>query len=467
MGTLSSLFDLSRSSLEANQAALSVTSNNVANQNTPGYTREVASFATGDTVTLSNGSVASEAPTVTVSSQRNRVLEHRVQQATQAQSGTAAEAAVLADVENVFSLSGSAASTGSTAIGSSLNGFYSALTSLTAAPADTATQQAVLTAAQTLAGALNTAAQQLSQISAGINSDLASSVSAVDGLTSTIASLNAKIAAASPSEDAGGLEDQRQQAIAQLSQYIGLDQITTEGNGITLTTTSGAPLVAGQQAYTLIAANVGGAIEIRDSLGNDISASVQGGSIGGQLQAQNTELPKVSSALDAVAYRLATAVNQQNAAGVTASGAAGGAIFAIPASAQGAATAISVIATSPGAIATAAAGEGSAGNSNALALAAIATGTDANGTTITGQFAGLLSDVGSTSAGLQEQNATQQATLTALTTQRDSFSAVSLDTEAANLSLYQQSYNASAKLFSIVDTLLAAAINLGTETTVS
>ena len=51
----------------------------------------------------------------------------------------------------------------------------------------------------------------------------------------------------SPNGDAGVLEDQRQSAIAQLSQYIGLDQIGTQQNGITLTTSSGEVLVAGDQ----------------------------------------------------------------------------------------------------------------------------------------------------------------------------------------------------------------------------
>jgi flagellar hook-associated protein 1 FlgK len=50
---------------------------------------------------------------------------------------------------------------------------------------------------------------------------------------------------------------------------------------------------------------------------------------------------------------------------------------------------------------------------------------------------------------------------------RDGLSAVNLDTEAANLTTYQRSYQAAAQVFTIVDQLLAAAINLGTQTTVS
>jgi flagellar hook-associated protein 1 FlgK len=61
----------------------------------------------------------------------------------------------------------------------------------------------------------------------------------------------------------------------------------------------------------------------------------------------------------------------------------------------------------------------------------------------------------------------QQASLTQLTTERDSLSAVSLDTEASNLTLYQRSYQAASQVFSIADTIMASAINIGVEVAVS
>jgi flagellar hook-associated protein 1 FlgK len=68
---------------------------------------------------------------------------------------------------------------------------------------------------------------------------------------------------------------------------------------------------------------------------------------------------------------------------------------------------------------------------------------------------------------LQEQTTVQQASLTQLTTQQSTLSGVNLDSEASNLTVYQRSYQAAAQVLTIVDQLMAAAINLGTETTVS
>jgi flagellar hook-associated protein 1 FlgK len=82
-------------------------------------------------------------------------------------------------------------------------------------------------------------------------------------------------------------------------------------------------------------------------------------------------------------------------------------------------------------------------------------------------LAALLSDVGSTSATLQNENTTQQGSLTQLTTQQDTQSGVNLDTEASNLTVYQRSYQAASQVFTIVDQLMASAINMGTEAAVS
>ena len=471
MGSLNGLFDMSRSALMADQAALNATANNVANQNTVGYTKQVASFTAGDVVTLTgtgNSTVQlSSGPQATTTAVRDRVLEQRIQQQTQAQSSSSAESDLLTQIQNVFSVSGSTASTGSTQIGTALNTFFSSLTTLAGNPTSTATQQGVLSAASVLASTLNSAATQLQTVGSSVNSAVDSSVTAVNALTTTIAGLNKQISEVSPQGDAGVLEDQRQLAITQLSQYVGLDQIRTENNGITLTTQGGAVLVEGGTASALKMTTVGGTAVILDSFGTNITAGGQGGSIGGQIAGQSVDLPAATTALDALAYQVATAVNAQNQAGFTTAGVAGGAIFTVPASAAGCAATISVIPTNPNAVATAAVGEGASGNGNAAALANVATTVDSSGQTVAGRLGAMLAQVGSSASLLQQQTTTQQATLTQLTTQRSSLSSVSLDTEAANLSQYEKSYQAAAQLLTVLDRLMATAMNIGVQTTVT
>jgi len=470
MGTLTSLLNIASETLLADQAALNATANNVANQNTPGYTREVVSFQSGDSVSLS-GESQSSGVTAIVSSLRDRVLEQRVQQQTQTTAQSAALQTALQQVENIFGLT--SASTGSGAVASSqlgtaINGFFSSLSSLEANPSDTATRQQVLTAASALAGAFNTASSQISQISASLDQQVSGDVGQINTLTSSIASLNSKIASLSPNGDAGTLEDQRQEDIDQLSQLVGLDQISTSQNGISLTTSGGAVLVSGDQSFQVSTTQVGGNTDVlAGDPPQDVTSNLSGGDLGGALQARDQYLPTYSAALDNVAFSLGTAVNQQNELGVDSSGNPGLAIFSLPGSAAGAAASISVSAASPGAVAAATAGEGSSGNDNATALADLSTQNVVGTQTATGFLASFLDQVGSDASGVTTDNTTQQAALTQLTTQRDSLSSVSSDEEASNLTQYQRSYQAASQVFSIVDTLMASAINLGEETTVS
>ncbi|QHN03745.1 flagellar hook-associated protein FlgK [Granulicella sp. WH15] len=466
MATLTSLTDIATSALAADQYALNTTANNVANQNTPGYTREVVSWQAGDTVNV-GGQAEAQPPTVSETSQRDRVLEQRVQQQTQDTSASGARSSVLTSIEGIFSLSSSSTSSADTPIGTALNFFFSSLTALSTNPADASTRQGVLSAAGNLASAFNSASSQLSSISSSIGSELTSSTSEVNSLTKTIASLNAQIASQSPNSDAGTLEDQRQNAIAQLSGLIGLDQITTENNGITLTTTSGAVLVTGSTSSNISVSNTGSGFQVTDATGNNVSAGLQGGSIGGLLTAQSTDLPAAANALDQLAYTLGSAINAQNEAGNASDGTPGQAIFSLPTTATGAAGAISVIPTSVTAIATAATDEGSTGNTNALALANVQNTVGGNGLTFAGTYAALIGQVGNSASSVNAENTGQQATLTTLTSQRDSLSAVSLDEEASNLTVYQRSYQAAAKIFSVADSLAVSALNLGEQTTVS
>jgi flagellar hook-associated protein 1 FlgK len=470
MGTLTSVLDIARQALIADQQALNVTANNVANQNTPGYTREVVNFQSEDSVSLS-GAPQSQGVSATESSQRDRILEQRVQQQTQTVAQSGALGSALQQVENIFSLSSTSsgsAAVSSSELGGAINTFFSSLSSLEGDPSDTSTRQSVLSAATALAGAFNDASNQLAQITTGLNQEVSSDVSQVNSLTSSIASLNGQIASVSPNSDAGTLEDQRQEDIDQLSQLVGLDQISTSQNGISLTTSSGASLVSGNQSFQLSTTQVGGNTNVlAGEPPQDVTSNLTGGDLGGALQARDQNLPAYASALDNLAFSLGNAVNTQNEQGVDSSGNPGQAIFSVPSSATGAAASITVSATDPGAIAAASSGEGSSGNDNATALANLSTANVVGSQTATGFLSSLLSQIGSDASGATTENTAQQAALTQLTTQRNALSGVSLDEEASNLTQFQRAYQAASQVFTIADTLIAGAINLGVETTVT
>lgn len=469
MGTVNSLMDMARQALMADQAALGVVSNNVANQNTPGYTRQVVNWQSRDSVTIGSYTVGGGVEVGSQGiSQRDRILEQRVQQQTQTQAQSQSLENALTQIQNIFGLSSTSTSASSTALGSAIDSFFNSLSSLTANPSDLPTRQKVLTAAQNLANTFNSTASQMAQVSTNLDKQVAGNVDQINTLTATIAKLNQQISSSSPNADAGVLEDQRQQAIAQLSQYIGLNQITNESNGISLTTSSGAVLVSGGQSYAVSTTLVGGVTHIIAGPSNqDITAGLTGGSLGGILSARDQQIPTFQSALDNLAYSVGTQINQVNTQGLDGYGNAGQAIFTLPTSASNAAAQIQVVATDPQAIAAAAVGEGSTGNGNALALSHLASSAIVSGQTASSFFSSFLAQIGSAAAGATANNTAQQTILSQLTSQRNALSTVSLDEEAANLTNYQRAYQAAAKVFAIADSVMTSAINLGVSTPVS
>ena len=109
----------------------------------------------------------------------------------------------------------------------------------------------MLSSASTLAGDISGAANSLNAQGAALDQEASGVASQVNSLTGAIAQLNLEIQSTSPNADAGTLEDQRQQDLSQLSQLIGINQVTTENNGLSVTTTSGQLLVSKGQNFQL------------------------------------------------------------------------------------------------------------------------------------------------------------------------------------------------------------------------
>ncbi len=467
MGTLSGLLNSTRAALLADQTALEVTAANISNQNTVGYTKRTVSFTAGDTVQIS-GLTAGTGATATVVTQRDRVLDRSLQQATDTAASSGTRLAALKNLESLFTIDSSGSD--SSGIQAALSSFFTGVAAIAADPTSTSARQSTLAAAQTLAVSFNRTASSISTQTAALNSQVSTGVTQVNSLLTQIAAQNLAIASTAPTDDRSTIEDARTQLITQLSGLIGLQQTTGENGQIALSTTNGSLLVDGGQTYQLGTTNVSGTARVYASSaigGAEITSLLHGGSIAGAILTRDTDLAAVTSQLDTLAFSIATTVNSANAAGNTAAGTAGSTIFAVGTTAAGAATSIAVSLTDPSGIAAASTSEGAGGNSNANALLALQSANTTGGTTYAGAYSTLLSGLGTTITSATSDSAADTAIQTQLATQRDSTSGISLDEEAANLTQYQRSYQAAAKLLSILDTLLATAINLGTDTAVS
>lgn len=470
MATISTAFNIARGALDADQAALDIVANNTANVNTPGYTREVPVWEQNSAVSFNGLSFGTGVSMTGPQSQRSRVLEQALQQQTQAANASSARLDALNQMQALFS-GATTAGSGAGGIGTDLSNFFQTFASLEASPADEALRQNVLSAAGTLASDFNGAAAQLATQRQTLDEGSGSVVQQANALLQNIAQLNLQIESASPNRDAGSLEDQRQQDLVSLSQLIGIRTVPTEHNGLTVTTMNGALLVSQGQAFPITSGESGGVTRFFDSQGNDITGDLTsgGGELGGILMARDQDIPQVATALDQLAWGLATAFNAQNAAGSDLNGNPGGAIFTLAdgssmTSATNLAAGIAVGITDPSGIAAAAAGAGSSDNSNAVAMAALQDAGIVSGVSATAAFSDLVTRLGSQTAEVSSENTAQQAGLTQLQNQIGALSGVNLNDEAAALEMLEQSYQAASKLFTVLASVMAAALNLGVQT---
>ena len=473
MGTLNSAWIITTGALQADQSALNIVANNTSNANTPGYTREVAQWQENDPVTINGSSYGTGVTMTGAASQRDRVLEQRIQQQTQVESGSSARLTALGQLETIFNQTTTANGGSGDGIGQNLSQLFDSLSALEATPADNSLRQGVLSAANSLASSFNSASAQLTSQQQGLDQQSVTVVGQVNALTGSIAQLNQQISSTSPTGDAGTLEDQRQQDLAQLSQLVGISQIQTEDNGLTITTSSGALLVSKGASFSLSTGQVGGSTHIFDASGNDITSQLPagGGQLGGILTVRDQDIPQMQTSLDTLAYAIGSQMNTLNEGGTDANGAAGTAIFSLPtpppASPAGAASQISVVMTDPAKIAAAGSGLGPSDNSNVTQMANLQNASVVGGTTPTNYYSSFVSALGSLASNVSTENTAQQSSLIQLQNQRDSLSTVNLNDEAASLENLQTSYEAASKVFTILDTVMASALNLGVETTVA
>lgn len=466
MGSLTGTLSLAAQALEADQGALQVTSNNIANANTPGYSREVPVFESAPTITEGGITLGQGVTLSQVQGIRDNVVELGVQQ------GLAQQGQVnsyLSSMNQVQSLFNEAQGAG---LQTPLSNFFEAFQNLSTNPTDSSLRQAVISAGQTLASAFNQASSGLSQVQSGLNQAIPQAVGQINQLTGQIAQLNGAVQSAQNSgADPSQLIDQRNNLIEQLSGLVGVNNITANDGTVTLTTSNGALLVAGQQSYNLTTGTgASGNVDVF-SQGTDITENITGGSLGGSIQARDGSngVTAAEQNLDQLAYSVGTAVNTQQEEGYDLSGtlATNEPFFGFGSlaagSSAGAAAAISVVATSSQIAASSAAPPATGDNGNALALANIENQAlpGLSGQSATDYYSTYVANIGTEVQQATNEQTAQNLVVQQLQNQKASISGVSLDEESANLIQYQTAYSAAARVVNVISEIAQTALTLG------
>jgi flagellar hook-associated protein 1 FlgK len=457
MSSLNASLAAALSGLIADQGAMAATTNNVANVNTPGYSREEPVLSASDPVSIDSLSYGTGVTLESIQSITDPLLESQVQQQTQAQGQFTALASALQQAQASFT-------TSTTDIGTQISNFFDSLNQLSTNPSDLSLRQGVLTAADNLADSFNATASSLSQQQTSLDLSVVQQVGQINQLTQQIAQLNGQVSnLQNIGESAGTFVDERQQAIDQLSSLVDVSVIPTD-NTLTLTTANGAPLVSGQESFQLqTQTNSAGFHEVY-SQGNNITNSLTSGQLGGTIEARDQQVPAIENQLDTLAAGLANSVNAVQVGGFDLNGNAGTDLFnPPPASGAGTAATLAVAITDPSLIA--ASSDGTAGsNGNVQAMYALDDQPIVAGQNPSDYYSGIVFNVGNATANAQAEQTASGLVLQQLNDQVASVSGVSLDEEAANMVQYQDAYSASAQVVTTINDMMYTTIQMSTLT---
>jgi len=442
------------SALRVEQGAMEAAANNVANVNTPGFSRLRPVIVPGEPVVVGSLSFGTGVVLERMQSLRDPILELRLHEETQQQGYTNALVDGMRQVEVMFSSTGSD-------LGSSITKFFNSLNQLSTDPGSTPLRQSVLTAAGNLTDAFRNGSKNLDTLKSNLDLDVQQTVDQVNVLTAQIAKLNAQIAdLENVHEDASAFIDQQTQLIRNLSGLIDVSVVQTE-QGLSLTTSGGTALVTSNRNFVLDSQlGVDGVHHVVAS-GADITTELSAGKLAGLIAVRDQKIPGLDADLDQLAVGLSTSLNAAHHAGFDVNGTPGGDFFVPPASSgAGAASTMAVAITDPDLLA--ASSDGSSGsNGNVIKLAAVHDQAIVSGQTPIDFFSHMTFQVGSDIANGQSELEASGIVLRQLEDQRASISGVSLDEEAANLVLYQRAYQAAARVITTVNEMLDTVMNLG------
>ena len=432
----------------------SLIANNMANVDTPGFSRQRPNMVEADPVWDGNLLIGTGVSLQGIESLRDNVLELRLDEETQQQGQLSAFVNSMKQVGTMFSGNDGE-------IGDALSKFFTSLDQLSTNPTSTPMRQGVLQAADNLATAFRRVSANLGALRGNLDLGVDQAVNEVNRLSQQIAQLNGQILnLQGTGQDAGAFVDQRNLLIRDLASLIDVSVIDSGHGSVSLTTNQGTALVADATAFSLDTRLGTDGMEHIFAQDSDITNTIAGGQLAGLLQTRDQTITSLLGDLDVLAAGLITSLNNAHRQGFDLAGHQGGDLFTPTAPGTSAAATFQLQISDPSLLA--ASSDGSPGsNGNLALLSGVATQPIAGGQTPTDFYSRIVFQVGSDVANASAQLDASGLILQQLQNQRSSISGVSLDEEATNLLRFQRAYEASARVITTIDELTGVAINLG------
>ncbi len=327
MGT-GALMSLGVRAMAASYAQLQTTSNNIANVNTKGYSRQEVQLASSGGQFTGAGFFGRGVDVTSVTRAHDDFLTREAALSASLAASDTARSDQLLRLEKVFG-------TGESGLGYATNQMFNAFADVASKPQDLSSRQVVLARAGELAARFTTAAQQIDELQAGVAGDLEASVSQVNDLTSRIAVLNQKIVdVRGTGQPPNDLLDERDTAVRDLSKLVQVSTIGAEDGSLSVFMGAGQALVLGNQTTPLVAMrdvydNSRVVLGVTTQAGNRAlpPSLLTGGSLAGLMRFQSTDITDARNLLGQMALAVGLQVNEQQSLGLDLNGQTGADMF--------------------------------------------------------------------------------------------------------------------------------------------
>lgn len=324
---MADLLSIGLSGLSANKTSLAVTGHNITNVNTPGFSRQDAVQATRNPQFSGAGYIGSGTTLVDIRRTYSEFLTAQVRSSTALSSDVEAYRGQIEQLDSL--LAGT-----TTGITPSLQKFFSSLQTAAEDPANIPARQLVLSEAEGLARRFNTVSERITEQNSFINKQMVAVSDQVNRLATSIAGYNDAIAkAAANGQQPNDLLDAREEAVRQLSTYVGVTVVAQDDNSLNLFVGSGQPLVVGSTTSRLEVGPGQGdptRFEVSFVSGGSrqgITSLLTGGELGGLIRYRAETLDPTLNSLGRLALAVSDQVNTQLGQGLDLKGQVGSALF--------------------------------------------------------------------------------------------------------------------------------------------
>jgi flagellar hook-associated protein 1 FlgK len=461
MTDINAMMSLAGQALLTQQQAISVTSHNIANVNTPGYSRQQLIMTANTPVDSSIGPMGSGVSAESIERVYDRYLNAQISNESQGLGRWDAQKDAVKLVEMIFN------EANGSGLNEAMSKFWNAWQSLTTDPDGTTERQVLLTASQVLATTFNQLDADLSQSQKGLGLVVEGTVADINRLSEQLLDLNTKIVSSEVgSVSANDYRDQREQVLKELSELIDISSFEDANGAVTVSVATGLPLVTAEDYWQLSTEpNVTGIEEVVwvDADGNttNINAAISGGKLKGLIEVRDFIIPDYMTRLDTLAGAILTDVNLLHQAGFDLNGTAGEVFFV----GTGTAADLEVNPNILGDLNLIAAASDAAtvpGDSrNAVNIANLQYALNIGGTQSYNDYYGaIVRDVGNEVLQSDAYYNHQSDMMVQLENQREAVSGVSLDEEMINLIKFQNAYTAAARLITTADEMMQTVLQM-------